>query len=157
AMDGVGAVVDGLYRGKIDMQPAVDACAGSDRAEARWVNELNSMYPGDPSVAVTLLLNLVTLEPGEAIRLDAGNLHAYLHGAGIQLMRASDKVVRGGLTAKEVDVDELLRVFDPTPLPDPVLPAGGRYELPAADVSLVCLRTGDRHVATGRELSIDME
>ena len=145
--DGVGAVVEGLYRGSIDPQPLIEACATSDRIEARWVRELHAMYPDDPSVAVTLLLNLVTLAPGQTIRLDAGNLHAYLHGAGVELMGASDNVVRGGLTVKEVDVDELLRVFDPTPLADPVLPAGGRFDLPAAGVSLLCLRRGDRHVA----------
>jgi mannose-6-phosphate isomerase len=155
--DDVSAVVEGLYRGSIDATPVIDACATSDRAEARWVRRLHEMYPDDPSVAVTLLLNLVELSPGQTIRLDAGNLHAYLHGAGIELMGASDNVVRGGLTVKEVDVDELLRVFDPTPLADPVLPAGERLDLPAAGVSLVCLRRGDRHVATGHELSIDME
>lgn len=155
--DGVGEVVDGLYRGAIDAQHVIDACATSDRDEARWVRELREMYPNDPSVAVTLLLNLVTLAPGQAIRLDAGNLHAYLHGAGIELMGASDNVVRGGLTVKEVDVDELLRVFDPTPLADPVLPAGERFDLPAAGVSLLCLQRGDRHVSSGDELSVDME
>jgi mannose-6-phosphate isomerase len=155
--DGVGAVVEGLYRGSIDPQPVIDACSASDRVEARWVRELHAMYPDDPSVAVTLLLNLVTLAPGQTIRLDAGNLHAYLHGAGIELMGASDNVVRGGLTIKQVDVDELLRVFDPTPLVDPVLPAGGRFDLPAAGVGLRCLRRGDRQIAAGHELSIDME
>jgi mannose-6-phosphate isomerase len=108
-------------------------------------------------VAVTLLLNLVVLEPGRALRLDAGNLHAYLGGAGIELMGASDNVVRGGLTVKEVDVDELLRVFDPTPLADPVLPASARLDLPAAGVSLLRLEPGERHTAGGHELSIDTE
>jgi mannose-6-phosphate isomerase len=157
AADGVGAVVEGLYRGSIDPQPVVGACTTSDRDEARWVSDLSARYPDDPSVAVTLLLNLVTLAPGQAIRLDAGNLHAYLHGAGIELMGASDNVVRGGLTVKEVDVDELLGVFDPTPLADPVLPAGERYDLPAAGVQLLCVRSGSVHVATGHELSIDMD
>jgi mannose-6-phosphate isomerase len=154
--DGVSAVVEGLYRGSIDPQPAINACATSSRAEAHWVRELNGMYPNDPSIAVTLLLNLVTLAPGETIRLDAGNLHAYLHGAGIELMGASDNVVRGGLTVKDVDVDELLRVFDPTPLAEPVLPPGDRFDLPAAGVSLLCLRGGDRRIAAGHELSIDI-
>ena len=55
-------------------------------------------------------MNLVTLAPGQTIRLDAGNLHAYLHGAGVELMGASiANVVRSGLTVKEADVDELLR------------------------------------------------
>ena len=155
--DDISAVVEGLYRGTIDPRPAIDACATSDRVEARWVRHLHDLYPDDPSVAVTLLLNLVELSPGDTIRLDAGNLHAYLHGAGIELMGASDNVVRGGLTVKHVDVDELLRVFDPTPLADPVLPIDGRFDLPAVGVSLLCLERGDRHVATGHELSIDTD
>ena len=106
------------------------AAAGSERPEARWVQELARRYPGDPSVAATLLLNLVELAPGEAIQLGPGNLHAYLAGAGVELMGASDNVVRGGLTAKPVDVDDLLAVADPTPLADPVM-------APAADLRLV--------------------
>jgi mannose-6-phosphate isomerase len=155
--DDVGAVVEGLYRGSIDPHPVIEACATSERVEARWACQLHGMYPDDPSVAVTLLLNLVELAPGQAIRLEAGNLHAYLRGAGVELMGASDNVIRGGLTEKDVDVDELLRVFDPTPLAEPVLPAQGRFDLPAAGVTLLCLDVGDRHVATGHELSIDMQ
>jgi mannose-6-phosphate isomerase len=155
--DGIGGFVEELYRGDVDSGQFVEACAASERAEAAWVRRLAEMYPGDPSVAVTLLLNLVVLQPGQALRLDAGNLHAYLRGAGIELMGASDNVVRGGLTVKDVDVDELLRVFDPTPLSNPVLPANARVDLPAAGVSLLRLEPGDHHVATGHELSIDTE
>ena len=42
------------------------------------MQRLAARYPGDPSVAATLLLNLVELAPGEAIQLGPGNLHAYL-------------------------------------------------------------------------------
>jgi mannose-6-phosphate isomerase len=63
-------------------------------------------------VVSALLLNLVHLEPGEAIYLGAGNLHAYLRGAGVEIMASSDNVLRGGLTKKHVDVGELLRVLD---------------------------------------------
>jgi mannose-6-phosphate isomerase len=115
------------------------------------------LYPSEPSVAATLLLNLVELEPRQALRLDAGNLHAYLSGSGIELMNASDNVVRGGLTVKPVDVDDLLAVLDPTPLDQPVLPAGNRYDLPGAGVSLLRLGAGRHHVATGHELSIDLD
>ena len=103
--------------------PIVDACATSDRAEARWVSRLAERYPGDPSVVATLLLNLVHLAPGEALRLGPGNLHAYLHGAGIELMGAERQRRAGGLTRKPVDVDELLRVVDTTPLAEPVIAA----------------------------------
>lgn len=153
---GPGAALEGLYRHTIDPTPVVAACADSSLPEADWVRRLSGTHPGEPSVAVTLLLNLVTLAPGEAIRLDAGNLHAYLHGAGIELMGASDNVVRGGLTTKPVDVDLLLDTVDPTPLLDPLLPSASHYALPDAGVGLLRLAPGDSHVATGHELSIDL-
>nr|BFE76389.1 hypothetical protein GCM10020092_096900 [Actinoplanes digitatis] len=72
---------------------------------------------------VALLLNHVRLAPGEAIWMPAGNLHAYLRGTGIEIMAASDNVLRGGLTPKRVDVEELLRVLRFEVLDDPILPA----------------------------------
>ena len=71
-------------------------------------------------------------------------------------MGASDNVVRGGLTDKPVDADELLRIVDPTPLEQPVLADSTRYELPAAGVALVRLSPGDEHVATGHELAVGL-
>jgi mannose-6-phosphate isomerase len=85
--------------------------------------DLAGHYPGDPGVLVALLLNQVRLAPGEAIWMPAGNLHAYLSGAGVEIMAASDNVLRGGLTPKRVDVDELLRVLRFEVLDDVVLPA----------------------------------
>ena len=84
-------------------------------AEAKTVLELGERYPGDAGVLASLLLNRITLEPGEGIYLPAGNLHAYLHGVGFEVMANSDNVLRGGLTPKHVDVPELLRVLDFTP------------------------------------------
>lgn len=77
--------------------------------------ELARQYPGDPGVAVSLLLNRVTLEPGEALFLPAGNVHAYLAGTAIEVMATSDNVVRAGLTPKYVDVPELMAVVEFTP------------------------------------------
>ncbi|NQT14513.1 MAG: mannose-6-phosphate isomerase, class I [Planctomycetes bacterium] len=54
------------------------------------------------------LLNLVHLEPNEAMQLPAGVLHAYLEGSGVEIMANSNNVIRGGLTEKHVDVPELL-------------------------------------------------
>lgn len=153
---GPGAALEGLYRGEIDPIPVVAACEGSERDEARWVRRLDRRYPGEPSVAATLLLNLVALRPGQAVRLDAGNLHAYLSGSGIELMGPSDNVIRGGLTEKHVDVDDLLAIVDRTPLERPVLPDGVQFDLPAASVALVRLEAGEQRLAVGGELSIDM-
>ncbi len=156
ANDGPAAAFAGLFRGGLDPAPVVDACAEADGAEAAWVRRLAEMYGAEPSVAASLLLNHVVLEPGQALRLDAGNIHAYLRGAGIELMGASDNVVRAGLTVKPVDVDELLRVADPTPLAQPVLPHSDRYGLPAAGVALVRIAPGDVHVASIHELGIEL-
>ena len=86
--------------------------------EARTVLELGERYPGDAGVLAALLLNRIGLAPGEGIFLPAGNLHSYLHGVGMEVMANSDNVLRGGLTPKHVDVPELLRVLDFTPVPD---------------------------------------
>jgi mannose-6-phosphate isomerase len=84
-------------------------------AEARAVLELGERYPNDAGVLAALLLNLLHLEPGQALYMPAGNLHSYLRGVGVEVMANSDNVLRGGLTPKHVDVPELLRVLDFTP------------------------------------------
>ena len=156
--DGPGPVMTGLYRGTIDPSATITACAASEAPEARWATKLAETYPGDPSVVVTLLLNYVVLEPGEALHLTAGNLHSYLRGSGIELMQASDNVVRGGLTVKEVDIDLLLEVVDPTPLLQPIMEIdAGRYPLPEAGVTLVKLDPGDSHTAVGHELAVALD
>ena len=90
-------------------------------AEAKTVLELGERYPGDAGVLAALLLNRLSLKPGEGIYLPAGNLHTYLHGVGIEVMANSDNVLRGGLTPKHVDVPELLRVLDFTPASEDTL------------------------------------
>lgn len=92
-------------------------CSGKTEfeAECKTVLELGERYPGDAGVLAALLLNRLSLKAGEGIYLPAGNLHAYLHGIGVEVMANSDNVLRGGLTPKHVDVPELLRVLDFTP------------------------------------------
>jgi mannose-6-phosphate isomerase len=154
AAEGPRGALEALYRGRLRVEPIIHAASRSRRREARWVVDLAARYPGDPSVAATLLLNLVELAPGEAIQLGPGNLHAYLAGAGIELMGASDNVVRGGLTDKPVDVDDLLDVADPTPLAEPVMTPAA--ELHLADTSIRLLRRDGpgQHTATGHELVV---
>ncbi|MDQ1525463.1 MAG: mannose-6-phosphate isomerase [Microbacteriaceae bacterium] len=84
---------------------------------------LAAEYPDDPGIVISLLLNRVTLTRGEALYLPAGNIHAYLNGLGVELMAASDNVLRGGLTPKHIDVPELVGVLDFTPVPVPYLRA----------------------------------
>ncbi|MFD0363797.1 mannose-6-phosphate isomerase, class I [Nocardia sp. GCM10030253] len=111
-------------------------------AEARTALELAEAYPGDAGVLAALLLNRLTLEPGQGLFLAAGNLHAYLRGLGIEIMANSDNVLRGGLTPKHVDVPELLRVLDfepidlPVVLPEPVGDGSVCYRTPAPEFAL---------------------
>jgi mannose-6-phosphate isomerase len=129
------------------------ACAAHDgpfSLETSWMVRLADRYPGDIGSVVSLFLNVVRLEPGQAIGLTSGNLHAYLSGTGVELMANSDNVLRGGLTPKHVDVPELLRILDCAPLADPVLAAevvmhGVRYAIAADEFRLdrVTLAAGD--------------
>lgn len=81
----------------------------SPRADAIVVL-LAGHFPGDPGVVVSLLLNPVTLRPGQAMFIPAGGVHAYLSGIGVELMANSDNVLRAGLTSKHADVPELLDI-----------------------------------------------
>lgn len=106
------------------------------------VRLLASDYPGDVGVLVALLLNHVVLAPGQGIWMPAGNLHGYLRGAGVEIMAASDNVLRGGLTPKHVNVPELLRVLRFEPLhapvrdPEPVAPGVVTWSVPVDDFRL---------------------
>ncbi|APF40509.1 mannose-6-phosphate isomerase, class I [Neomicrococcus aestuarii] len=74
----------------------------------RELTEIAKIHPGDPGLVVSLMLNRITLMPGETIYLPAGNVHAYLRGTGVEVMASSDNVLRGGLTAKHIDLRELV-------------------------------------------------
>jgi mannose-6-phosphate isomerase len=153
---GPARTIEALLRGRVDVASIVEACQASPRPEARWVVELTALHPDDPSVAVTLLLNHVQLLPGEALQLGPGNLHAYLGGAGVELMGASDNVVRAGLTAKPIDVDTLLEVMDATPLLDPVMSAARVYPLAATSIRLLRLSGPAERRAKTHELFVSL-
>jgi mannose-6-phosphate isomerase len=106
---------EAISAGDPEMERAIDT-----------VNLLSTAFPGDPGIAGALMLHRVRLNRGEALFLPAGNIHAYLHGVGIELMGASDNVLRGGLTPKHIDVPELLEVLDFTPRAVPYLSATPR-------------------------------
>ena len=97
-----------------------------------WVARLFEMYPNDPTCLLPLLLEVCRLDPDDSVHLPAGNLHAYLEGAGVEIMAASDNVVRGGLTPKHIDVAELVRIvrFEPGVPPPP------RRSAPAVGITL---------------------
>lgn len=158
----LATTVEAVYRRQFDITSTIAACRRHDGVEANLVTELADAYPDDPSVAVTLLLNRVLLGPGEAVFLGPGNLHAYIRGFGVEVMANSDNVVRGGMTVKHVDVDELLDVLDFEPLEQPVVravevePGWWRYSTPDTPFALsrceIRQSARRRHQAVGREL-----
>ena len=103
----------------------------SDDRLFRWLVAINEVFPGDVGVLCAMFLNLVCLKPGEAMFLPAQQLHAYLDGVGIELMANSDNVLRGGLTTKHIDVDELSGIlkYDPTTISLVVPESGDQNEL----------------------------
>ena len=98
-------------RGNLDGVTAELTQQANLSAQFELAARLNILYPGDPGVILALLMNHVWLEPGEALFLPAGNIHAYLSGLGVEIMASSDNVLRGGLTPKHVDVAELQKVL----------------------------------------------
>jgi len=119
----IGWLLGGAERAEIE--EIVDAAASAEApqfaAELALTRSLHSAYPADPGIVVALLMNLVELRRGEAIFVPAGVLHAYVAGLGVEIMAASDNVLRGGLTPKHIDVEELLGLVDFRPAEPPFL------------------------------------
>ncbi|MFO7963568.1 MAG: mannose-6-phosphate isomerase, class I [Desulfobacterales bacterium] len=132
-------------------------------AVSEWMRRLYREYPKDAGVLSPIFLNLVCLQPGEAVYLPAGELHAYLQGTAIEVMANSDNVLRGGLTNKHIDVNELIQVltFDSGPVyplvPRCVTPSATVYDCPAAEFSLACIQVDDRtSYESGRDRNVEI-
>jgi len=124
--DAIGWLLSGTAQGEVEaIVAAVRRAAEADTGEwdhtLRAVAGIADVYPGDPGVVVALLMNHVVLARGEGVFLRAGLLHAYISGLGVEIMAASDNVLRGGLTPKRIDVPELLSILDTEPGSVPVL------------------------------------
>ncbi|MCE0495569.1 mannose-6-phosphate isomerase, class I [Vibrio salinus] len=89
----------------------------SDQPLLNLILELEKQYPADIGLFAPLMLNIITLQPGQAMFLDAETPHAYLKGTALEIMANSDNVLRAGLTPKYIDVDELVSCthFDEKP------------------------------------------
>jgi len=96
-------------------EPPPPAPHSPSPAPLSLMRQFARLHPGDPAVIAPLYLNVFRLEPGEAVFLKTGTLHAYVRGFGVELMANSDNVLRGGLTAKHVDVAELIKALDFSP------------------------------------------
>lgn len=143
----IASFVGALLAGKVGGAAALIAAAQS-RGDSRFADDLAALeriegaYPGDPGVVVALLMNRIVLVEGEALFVPAGVPHAYLRGLGVEIMAASDNVLRGGLTPKHVDVPELLSVLDTRPgrvellAPEAATPGVEIFAPPVPDFSL---------------------
>ncbi|WP_407360787.1 mannose-6-phosphate isomerase, class I [Microbacterium sp. LBN7] len=142
----IGWLLGGEAQTEVDdiieaVRTAAAADAGEWNGTLRAISGVAEHYPGDPGVVVALLMNHVVLRRGEGVFLRAGLLHAYLSGLGVEIMAASDNVLRGGLTPKRIDVPELLSILDTSAGEVPVLrPSGDSgstvYPVPIADFAL---------------------
>jgi mannose-6-phosphate isomerase len=98
---------------------AVDAAAveahkgGPYAASYDALVRMSADHPRDIGLVCSLLMNHRVVEPGQALFMAAGGVHAYIKGVGIELMANSDNVIRAGLTPKHIDIRELTRVLDP--------------------------------------------
>ncbi|MEZ9901713.1 mannose-6-phosphate isomerase, class I [Vibrio breoganii] len=74
----------------------------------KYSQYFSNQYPGDNGILAPLLLNIVELQPGEAMFLHAETPHAYVEGTALEVMASSDNVLRAGLTPKHIDVEQLI-------------------------------------------------
>jgi mannose-6-phosphate isomerase len=117
---------------KVVEAAAVEAGRGGPYAAAYdAVVRMNEDHPRDIGLVCSLLMNHRVIEPGQALFMGAGGVHAYIRGVGIELMANSDNVIRAGLTPKHIDIPELTRVLDPA-VEVPVLTA--REAAPGVEV-----------------------
>lgn len=87
------------------LKAALDSQHGEPWETIRLISEF---YPNDSGLFSPLLLNVVKLNPGEAMFLFAETPHAYLQGVALEVMANSDNVLRAGLTPKYIDIPELV-------------------------------------------------
>ncbi len=129
-----------------------------DKMHPHWW--ANKYYQGvvpsahvDKGIFSIYILNIVYIPKNHGIFQGAGLLHAYLEGQNIELMANSDNVLRGGLTPKHVDMNELMQhvLFKPT-YPavmegTPINPTEVNYPCPVSDFGLskLAIKAGESY------------
>ena len=139
--------------------------------------EIAEHHPDDIGVVISLMLNRMTLQPGEAAYLETGVIHAHLRGLCLEVMATSDNVLRAGLTNKHIDPDGLVaclasgmaRVARVTPDfldydTEVFSPAGGGFALAVTQISAAAPEgvelvraDGSLLVCTGGEVTVMTE
>ena len=150
-------LVEAVVSDAAKLLAAGDPSAIADvRPELDWTVRINEAHPGDIGVVVALLLNHLSLQPGESLFLKAGEIHAYLTGVAVEIMANSDNVLRCGLTSKHIDVDELMVIASFTPGQPSIEALTGsvhRFDPPVPEFALTCYSFTD----TGRPWSCDVD
>ncbi len=132
--DDLSATVDSLIA-SVGQHPLPDAL----QPVAEGVVDAFEAFGADPGVVMLVLMRHVTLQPGDGLFLPARRMHGYLRGSGVEVMANSDNVIRGGLTQKHIDVDELMRTVDFKPggiSPQRANGATQRYEVGVDDFAV---------------------
>lgn len=131
------------------------AAVHQDEETFALITSLAAQYPGDVGLFSPLLLNVVTLQPGQAMYLDACTPHAYVRGTGLEIMANSDNVLRAGLTPKYIDVAELLDCTRCLPKPDDQIllaphldGAVQHFEVPVPDFTFSVYPAGEHALTT---------
>ncbi|WP_429107461.1 mannose-6-phosphate isomerase, class I [Aeromonas media] len=131
------------------------AAQHQDEETFALITSLAAQYPGDVGLFSPLLLNVVTLQPGQAMYLDACTPHAYVRGTGLEIMANSDNVLRAGLTPKYIDVAELLDCTRCLPKPDDQIllaphldGAVQHFEVPVPDFTFSVYPAGEHALTT---------
>lgn len=125
------------------------------------VSHLAFHHGTDRGIATALLLNHMILSQGEAVFVPAGMPHAYLAGLGVEVMLASDNVLRGGLTPKHVDVAELAQVLvfeatNPEVAKTKTLAVGfERFDLPTPEFEFYRAQVGSNNMLVDLNLPGD--
>ncbi len=131
-----------------------------------WVAKLYEnaagILPIDKGVFSIYLFNIVCVMPGQGIFQDAGVPHAYLEGQNVELMANSDNVLRGGLTPKHIDVEELIHNIKFESI-DPVIIEGTKpcmgesvYPAPVQDFGIASITLDGSNSYSYEAESMDM-
>jgi len=122
------------------------ASADSLREEEQLFLDLRKKYSGaDAGLFTIFLLNLVHLDEGQGVFIDADIPHAYLKGNIVECMANSDNVVRAGLTPKFKDVETLVDILTYEMGPPSIIEANADaaemvYRTPASEFQVSRLR-----------------
>ena len=170
--DGVAALLD-----RDDMRPAFEALLDADGWEAHGpevlarcvqlagrerafalAGELDEHFPGDSGAAAPLLMHDVQYDEGEALFVPSRVVHAHVSGFGLEVMAASDNVIRAGLTPKFVDREALLEAIEPRSTRPVVVDvaSAGRLAPPVEEFALARLAEGDGVAGRGPKIALAM-